>query len=390
RTQVSWRKPLLLGNEELRPFLTREEAAFKIQQLHGNWKSRETAREHMRQEWSRVFSPQEKRYYFFYHGKSPLILPQKARWRQPCRSIGGPWVWRPVLTEHMAALRIQNMWRAVAGMRGIRNLIRQAWAPLFQVYSMENDPITGEDVYRSRQTGEVKDRKPLLLGKERWDPADMLLWGVDEVVIFIRRCGLRVHAGKFRKFNIDGALLMTFDPEDFQLLGISNTVQVKKVLLEIERREAFVGYNTNPKDLLRRAALRQRQFEDTQAVVVQRWWRELTRKRLRKEWKRVCKTMHDIEEREAKRKESRRWWTDRVRDYTGLNADIKVFGRRCEILGVRGWGHWKGEVWVPAPEGLGEAHRSRLLYRDGPRGDAITVYRLREQLEEEERVKKQA
>lgn len=56
--QVMWRKPRLLGREELRPFLTRDEAAFKIQQLHRNWKAREIARDAMRAEWSRVYSPQ--------------------------------------------------------------------------------------------------------------------------------------------------------------------------------------------------------------------------------------------------------------------------------------------------------------------------------------------
>ena len=35
------------------------------------------------------------------------------RWVQPCRAIGLEWVWRPVLTRDMAALRIQNTWRAI-------------------------------------------------------------------------------------------------------------------------------------------------------------------------------------------------------------------------------------------------------------------------------------
>lgn len=37
-----------------------------------------------------------------------------------------------------------------------------------------------------------------------------------------------------------------------------------QVLLNIERRPAFNGYNKRPKDLLRRAALRQRHFEELQ------------------------------------------------------------------------------------------------------------------------------
>lgn len=56
--KVTWTKPLLLGKEELRPFLTIDEAAFKIQQLHRNWRARETARDAMRVAWNRVYSPQ--------------------------------------------------------------------------------------------------------------------------------------------------------------------------------------------------------------------------------------------------------------------------------------------------------------------------------------------
>lgn len=56
--KVTWSKPRLLGKEELRPFLTANEAAFKMQQLHRNWKAREIARDAMRVAWNRVYSPQ--------------------------------------------------------------------------------------------------------------------------------------------------------------------------------------------------------------------------------------------------------------------------------------------------------------------------------------------
>lgn len=56
--KVTWKKPLLLGKEELRPFLTIDQAAFKIQQLHRNWRAREVARDAMRMAWNRVYSPQ--------------------------------------------------------------------------------------------------------------------------------------------------------------------------------------------------------------------------------------------------------------------------------------------------------------------------------------------
>lgn len=50
-----------------------------------------------------------------------------------------------------------------------------------------------------------------------------------QVVMFVRRCGLKRYTPRFRYFNVDGALLMTFDPDDFRLLGVKNPVLVKKV-----------------------------------------------------------------------------------------------------------------------------------------------------------------
>eukprot|EP00904_Undaria_pinnatifida_P006239 jgi/Undpi1/2745/HiC_scaffold_14.g06123.m1 len=311
---------------------------------------------------------QEGRYFFFYKGKSPLILPITAKWVQPCRSIGGIWVWRPVLSEHVAALRIQNAWRNFFGRKGLKALVRQT-------YTLEIDPVTGVECYRNILTGQVSAQKPLALGSERWDLDDMLLWTVDEVVLFIRRCGLKRFAPRLRRYNVDGALLMTFDPEDFLLLGQADSVNTKKVLLAIERRPAFRGYNKRKNDLLRRAALRRRHFEDTksdlvatvlaQAEIIQRWWREVRRLMLRHIWKKTCMTAKAAKDREQKRKESATWWTERLRDYSGLDPSVKLFGRRADILGVRGWGHWDppGRTWTPAPEEVGALHKSRLMYR---------------------------
>lgn len=50
-----------------------------------------------------------------------------------------------------------------------------------------------------------------------------------QVVLFVRRCGLKRLAPRLRHFNVDGALLMTFDPEDFLLLGQTDPVNAKKV-----------------------------------------------------------------------------------------------------------------------------------------------------------------
>lgn len=39
-------------------------------------------------------------------------------------------MWRPVLSDHVAAMRIQNMWRNFMGRRGLRQLVRQVLVPV--------------------------------------------------------------------------------------------------------------------------------------------------------------------------------------------------------------------------------------------------------------------
>lgn len=50
-----------------------------------------------------------------------------------------------------------------------------------------------------------------------------------KVATFIRRCGLKRLMPRIRHFKVDGALLMTFDPEDFMILGRIDSVHTKKV-----------------------------------------------------------------------------------------------------------------------------------------------------------------
>lgn len=49
------------------------------------------------------------------------------------------------------------------------------------MYTLERDAFTGGECYRNLATGEVLSQKSVLLGNERWDQEDMLLWTVDEV-----------------------------------------------------------------------------------------------------------------------------------------------------------------------------------------------------------------
>lgn len=65
--------------------------------------------------------------------------------------------------------------------------------------------------------------------------------------MFIRRCGLKRFAPKLRHFHVDGALLMTFDPEDFLLLGQADSVNAKKVynIQMSSRKQGTVVENEN-------------------------------------------------------------------------------------------------------------------------------------------------
>ncbi|CAM9280015.1 unnamed protein product [Chrysoparadoxa australica] len=349
----TWHKPYVLGNEELRPFLTEEEAAFKMQQLHRNWRAREVVRDLLRAQWDRIFLPAPvKRFYYYYNGSSPLI-PEPTKWEQPFKGAGGPWIWRPLLTRDMAALRIQNTWKSWLALRGLRNLIRQ-------VYTEEHDPATGATGYRHNVTGALREMKPTLLGSERWDMTDAMQWNVEEVIILLRRCGLKRHVASFRKYNVDGALLLTFDPEDFECLGVLDPIHIKKILLTIEHLPGFKGYNNRPKDLLRRTALRQRHLEHAKADAIQRWWKGIF-------WRQLLKAMRykrSVDRRnrlaEEKRKKSAEWWTSRSYAHTGFTG-VKDFGARKWLRGVQGWGAWTADgTWVAAPEGYDpDAHHSR-------------------------------
>lgn len=50
-----------------------------------------------------------------------------------------------------------------------------------------------------------------------------------KVAMFIRRCGLERLVPRVRHFRVDGALLLTFDPEDLMILGRVDPVHTKKV-----------------------------------------------------------------------------------------------------------------------------------------------------------------
>jgi hypothetical protein len=357
--QVSWTKPRLLGREELRPFLTPNEAAFKMQQLYRNFRAREVAREHLRSQWERIYDPNAGNFYYFYGGCSPLVEEQ-TRWSQPCKCMGREWIWRPLLTEALAALRIYRMWEAARGRRYIRNIVRQ-------LYIQRRDPVTGAYVYTNKRTGMTRLDKPVLLGSERWDPENVMDWTTEEVVIFLRRCGLKEHTSTFRRFDVDGALLLTFDPEDLQLMGMTNSLHIKKILLALERRPAFQGYNEDPKDLMRRAALRQRYAREEHAVCVQRAWRSYLGAKIREQMKATIRERLKANQRERKREESLVWWSQRGGGYTGRTPGTKDFGSHAIREWARGWGRYDvNGSWMPAHTGYGahQSHVSHLIVRN--------------------------
>ena len=46
----------------------------------------------------------------------------------------------------------------------------------------------------------------------------------------------------FEKFGVDGQTLLTFDWEDYLAIGVTQSHQIKKLLLDIERRAFYRTY----------------------------------------------------------------------------------------------------------------------------------------------------
>ena len=54
-----------------------------------------------------------------------------------------------------------------------------------------------------------------------------------QVALFLRRIGLRRYADVMRSYHVDGTTLFLLDDEDYDNMGITNMVHIKKIKVRI-------------------------------------------------------------------------------------------------------------------------------------------------------------
>ena len=110
---TSWRKPYCLRRFELLPFLTKDQAAARIQGLYRSWRARGQAIHRITSYYTKLFHRQFQEFYYTFEGPSTLVPRQS--WKKPVLlgRRGYPQDLIPLFTEDVAAIRIQRKWRIV-------------------------------------------------------------------------------------------------------------------------------------------------------------------------------------------------------------------------------------------------------------------------------------
>ena len=106
--------------------------------------------------------------------------------------------------------------------------------------------------YTNVETHQRGFKKPPLLGKEELDPEDMSLWGIYRLGVFFRRLGYGWIAPELRRFDVDGALFLSFEWQDYVDLGFTQSHVIKRILLQVEKRKFFRTHRDLPVTLVRR------------------------------------------------------------------------------------------------------------------------------------------
>lgn len=225
---TSWRKPYCLRREELFPFMDPESAASRVQTLYRLWKARTIAIRKLKEQYVKIFDRTHGRFYYGYKGKSKLL--PEASWNRPkyCWMRSYPRDILPIFTVDVSAVIIQRKWRAC--------LIRKfLWALARASYVAEFDPLLGKYQYTNCNSGEMSLHKPKMLGNQPWDPNNIPDWTTDQVVVFLRRIGLKQYANKFRDYYVDGYTFVLLDYEDYENMDILNRVHIRKIQVEIAK-----------------------------------------------------------------------------------------------------------------------------------------------------------
>ncbi|GMH51966.1 hypothetical protein TL16_g01127 [Triparma laevis f. inornata] len=389
---VQWRKPYCLRSLELKPFMTYDDAAFKIQNMYLVKLAHELVVQKIKEQYEKIYDRTSGHFYYYYTGievedeeeeRSTAIVSTnnnsvdsfqnnnnkigfKIKERiKSFLAIHVQWV-KPknlysndckiVSTEDLAALRIQFAFRTMKAKQFMRVLVRAFFKYCY-------DPITGKHYYRNTVTGHSMWRKPRMLGKENWDPTDVREWPVNEVAYFFRRMGFKKYGyvDQVRKYQVDGKLLLTFEWEDYNYLGMVQSMHIKQTLLQLHRREWYKTHVDHPEDIARRDRLRRHHNVDAAARLLQRKYRQRYARARIRQFHEIIRVQKAKDAAEKARIEGQDWWPQRIKGvYTGLDPTLKVaYGKRRMVKGVHGWGHYEGSKFIKGPEELNDEHVSR-------------------------------
>lgn len=210
-----------------------EEAAINIQGMYKCWKAHQLVVRLIREQYIKVYSLQSGHYVYQFIGKAKEEESSEITKMDSNRIISklgssGPILKKPFhlgsldlsikFTTELAIARIQMFARYCCTIKRVRLMVRKVWKQIL-------DPISGRLFYFNYRTGSKCWTKPKLLGREKWDTMDMRLWTEEDVYFYFRKMKLGSLAADhirkvLQKHEIDGPLLLTFDDEDLDRLGI--------------------------------------------------------------------------------------------------------------------------------------------------------------------------
>ena len=407
--------------------MTFDVAAFKIQNMFLVRKAHNHVVDLIISQYNKIYDRATGHFYYYYDGianptpenpkhREKSYLAVDVQWKKPLNLRSRDC--KTVFTEDLAALRIQFAFRAAKAKEFMRALVRKFFQYCY-------DPITGRHYYRNTVNGHSMWRKPFSLGRERWDPGDVREWDVDEVVYFFRKMGFKKHGycDAVKDLAVDGLLLLTFEWEDYNNLGINRSMHIKLILLQLHRRPWFHSHIDDTKDIERRDRLRRHHNIEAAAKILQRKYRARHGRAKFRALQEVIRLEKAKAEREAAVKEGQNWWPQvskeskkarkflfvappvsashflspfpsphflcvsfltnnifllflltlflalllfclspqHVRDFSGLNPAIKVqHGKRRIFQSVHGWGHYVNQEFIPAHPELNDEHISKM------------------------------
>lgn len=318
---VSWRKPYCLRNEELFPFLTKDQAAARMQVLYRMRKARHRMLEQLFIQFEKIFDRRTRRFYYAFIGKSKLI--PNACWEPPMllniRGFYG--TIRIVFTPDVAAIIIQRKFRIYLAKCFLKELCRVS-------YTRQWDPVKGDFMYVHNDTYEAIDHLPLVLHGDHWDPNEVPNWSVHEVTVFIRRLGYKCYVKSFNRFRIDGRTILLLDDMDFPTIGVEDIIHIRKIQVELNRiypvwkRKEIAALHLIRRDKLKR----QRELDDA-AITLQKHYRGHLGRidfRLKKEVNRV---LAEERKRTFNTEMDKVWWLEKM----NVNMKNEVLNRNKVI-----------------------------------------------------------